>query len=135
MDPVVQPEASVVQTGTGIRYLGDWAYAYSGSIGVDDSSPGTTLLEFTSGSGIIVGFFNSIFGIEGNTNDDYLWTVYLNNQKVIAIMASSARDLDANRIDIIIPPFSQVKVTAINASTSTTNQVGSNITGRVYGTE
>ena len=45
--------ASVASTGTGIRYIGDYAYAYSGVISVVDGNE-TELLGFTTGSGVIV---------------------------------------------------------------------------------
>ena len=52
MDPV-QPEASVVQTGLGIRYVQDWAYAYSGVVQANGADK--TALDFISGTGLIVG--------------------------------------------------------------------------------
>jgi hypothetical protein len=124
------PTASTVVPGLSLNYAGNWAYAYSGSVAVSSSE--ISLLDFTSGAGIIVGFFNSQFGFEGNTNDDYLWRVYLNDLAIMAINITSAKDLDANRVDIIIPPFTHVKVTAVNATQAVANKVGGNITGRVY---
>ena len=52
----VPPEASVASTGKGIRYVGNWAYAHSGSVtNVDTGAAAqTTILDFTSGSGFIV---------------------------------------------------------------------------------
>ena len=45
--------ASIASTGTGIRYIGDYAYAYSGIVQASGSD--TTALDFTTGSGVIVG--------------------------------------------------------------------------------
>ena len=50
--------ASVASTGKGIRYVGTHAYAYSGSVGVDNNE--TTLLEFTTGTGYIKCIFLTI---------------------------------------------------------------------------
>ena len=135
MPPEAVPSnASVASTGLGIRYVGEeWAYAFSGRVDVPNVE--TSLLDFTSGAGIIVGFFNSLIGFSGNVNDDFLWKVYMNDIEVIALNATSAKDLDLNRIDILIPPFTHVKVIAVNASSSTPRAVGGNITGRVYGAE
>ena len=47
--------ASIASTGKGIRYIGSHAYAYSGSVGVDNNE--TTLLEFTTGAGYITAIF------------------------------------------------------------------------------
>ena len=49
---VIQPSASVASTGKGIRYIGEYAYAYSGSLAVGTGAF-EDLLEFTTGSGII----------------------------------------------------------------------------------
>jgi len=49
----VQPSASVTSVGKGIRYIGKYCYAYSGLF-VGDTDP-NTVLDFTSGSGLIVG--------------------------------------------------------------------------------
>ena len=43
-------------TGTSINYVGDFVYGYSGSMTVDDTE--TTMLEFTTGSELIVAEFN-----------------------------------------------------------------------------
>ena len=126
----IPPTASVASVGPGINYVGDRVFAFSGSVDVPNVE--TSLLDFTSGAGIIVGFFNSLIGFTGNVNDDFLWKVYMNDIAVIALNATSAKDLDLNRIDILIPPFTHVKVTAVNASSSTPRPVGGNITGRVY---
>ena len=45
--------ASVASTGPGIRYIGDYAYAYSGLIETDNTI--SNLLDFTTGAGIIQG--------------------------------------------------------------------------------
>ena len=47
--------ASIASTGKGIRYIGDHAYAYSGAVALDNTTDENTYLEFTSGSGYIVG--------------------------------------------------------------------------------
>lgn len=59
MDPV-QPEASVVQPGLDLRYIGNHAYAYSGKIEITGDSGGATqtLLSFTSGKSYFVGDLN-----------------------------------------------------------------------------
>ena len=50
--------ASVASTGKGIRYIGDYAYAYSGNYEAN-----TTVIEgiidFTSGAGVIVVFVST----------------------------------------------------------------------------
>ena len=71
---VIQPSASVASTGLGIRYIGDYAYAYSGIQSIDNNE--TTQLEFRTGGGVIVAtiLFN-------NLSDDKKFThrVYMND--------------------------------------------------------
>ena len=50
---IVQPEASVVQTGLGISYIGDHCYCYPTETVQTNSI--LTVLDFTTGSGYIVG--------------------------------------------------------------------------------
>ena len=45
--------ASIASTGLGIRYIGDHCYAYSGEVNVANVE--LSLLDFTTGSGLIVG--------------------------------------------------------------------------------
>ena len=59
--------ASVASTGLGIRYIGDWAFALSGIIGVTNSE--TTLLEFNSGAGLISGIFQNYRGTGDNLGE------------------------------------------------------------------
>ena len=47
--------ASVASTGPGIRYIGDHAYANNNASATDTE---TTILEFTTGTGYIIGEFN-----------------------------------------------------------------------------
>ena len=115
----------------GLNTLGDHAYAYSGDFSVTNAV--STLLEFTtSGTTYLVGFFNSINGFGGNTNDDYLWIIYFNGLKVGAVNLTSSKDLDANRLDLIIPPSTTVTVTCQNVTDSSAANMGAIITGRIY---
>ena len=68
----IPPTASVASVGPGIRYIGNWAYAFSGDItDAGSGSAATTLLDFTSGTGLIVARFNWVAAVNANT-DIYL---------------------------------------------------------------
>jgi len=129
--PHVQPEASVVQTGLGIRYVGEFCYAYSGFVGVDNNE--TTLLEFRTGSGIIVA--NIQCNLVADTADDQRYTVYLNDLGVMGYITLGAQQsTDSNNVmQILLPPLSLLKVTGINATDSSTNNNAASLVGRVYG--
>jgi len=118
-------------TGKGIRYVGNHMYGYSGTVAVGDST--VELLSFTSGSGYIVGRVQ-FFYPTANT-EDFLYTIVLNGAAVAASVAENFIRRSDNYINIIIPPFTDVSLTAINISDSTSRNQTVMLTGRVYGAE
>jgi len=135
----VQPEASTVSTGLGLRYVKNWVYAYSGLF-VGDTDP-NTVLDFTSGSGIIVGTIqlnapvdddNPTVGTETTCN------IQFNGVSISILKATTgASDNAPGSIDqpVIIPPFTRV-VCIVDSGTVETDRYGSvTLTGRVYGAE
>ena len=122
--------ASTASTGKGIRYISNWAYAYSGS-----SNPGsgpTTFLEFTSGSGLIVGKFELNADYAGTGGSNLQIEIYFNDIKIV-LERDVGNDFvpGDNPYDVIIPPFTVVKVDI----SSTTAPANVNFIGRVYGAE
>ena len=131
----VQPEASVVQTGLGIRYVGNWTYAYSGVVLCnDDPNP---LIEFTSGRSIVVANFQ--FNYAQEIDEKFEFALYLNSIQVQEYLQRSSDDPAAssphNLIPIIIPPFTFVQAIAKNKSNSNARAMVCSMTGRVYGVE
>ena len=131
MEPV-QPEASVVQSGKGIRYIGDHAYAYSGSVtDTDSGSPETTVLDFISGSGYIDARVSILSDESGAAA---LYTQIELNDVPVFILYGDASAVGSFQFDnpfyMLIPPFTRfhLKVGA-NATVVFTAM----ITGRVYG--
>ena len=122
--------ASVVSVGKSLRYIGNWAYAYSGSVGVDNNE--TVLVESVSQSGIIVAEFQPQYLVK--SGDDYFFQVYLNDLVVIGLHLTAADAyIPYERSKVIIPPLTSVKITAQNTSASTNYNVAAVLTGRVYG--
>ena len=113
---VIQPSASVASTGLGIRYIGDYAYAYSGPVAANNTE--TALLDFTSGSGVFVGVYCPMYMTGGLQARDYVFLVKLNGETVIERIFTQNYG-DENRLlenEIIIPPFTEVLLTAQNFS-------------------
>ena len=129
----VQPEASIASTGKGIRYIGDYCYAYSGSLAVNNVE--TTLLEFTTGSGFIRAIFQ--FYYPEIIADDYEYSIYFNDVVVGGHnVAESYRNMNPGLpMHFIIPPFTKVKGTAINQENTNSNNQQLVLTGRVYGAD
>jgi len=130
--PPVQPSASVAATGLGIRYIGDeHCYAYSGEITV--SSAGHTMLEFTSGSGYIVGTVQFLY--TGAFSAIITYKILLNDIVVGGYsnsgnVAASGPEPDTP-IPILIPPRTILKLTAI--SDTSARPQSALLIGRVYG--
>ena len=126
----MQPEASVVTTGLGIRYIGDFCYAYSG-IQVATGGGTATLLEFTSGSGIIVCELTFVEDERGSNS--VTLQGYLNDTQIMDIHYDAAPQETRHVYPLILPPFTKV---LINFKADGTNiNGGAWITGRVYGAE
>ena len=139
MDPV-QPEASVVQTGLGIRYVGEHGYAFSGALQASGSDQ--TLFEFSTGTGVFVGSITCVGAVANNgtgiASGAYsAFTLTFNGLDVARFKTSTAGTSPDNEAHqtypIIIPPLTQVKL--IVFSSGTDGKTTAIITGRVYGTE
>jgi len=126
------PTASGGTTGTGktLNYVGEFAFAYSGGVDADNNE--TTLLEFSTGSELFVGiwqgyYYASVYG------EDFRWTVYLNDEKVQSYTAEgSIRGNSRSQLHIIIPGYTQVKITGSNVTDTTTREIMASVTGRIY---
>ena len=130
---VIQPSASIASTGKSIRYIGNWAYAYSGA--VDANNDETDLINTTSGAGIIVGEVN--FNYLEVATEDFTFTLYLNDMVIYAYTKDQAKDASPGNWfpKIIIPPLTKVKITAQNITDTEAREMAVALTGRVYGAE
>ena len=126
--------ASIASTGLGIRYIGtgNRQYAYCLS-GVKDPSTGpTTYLEFTSGSGFIVGKFEFNASFYAATGNVLGVNIYYNGVQTV-----EEKDVANNYLagdcyfDVLIPPFTKVRVDLFGSDAPT----NINFIGRVYGAE
>lgn len=130
MDPV-QPEASVIQTGLGLKYIGEHAYAYSGSVDVLNETK--TLLEFNTGAGYIVGSFQPQY-FDNAGGENYQFKVLFNSLQVAGVVLDKIDGYTPyEEIELIIPPETHVLITAINVADADTRKIAAVITGRVYG--
>ena len=90
-------------TGAGLNYIGNHAYAFSGFSSFDNNA--TTLLQFSTGNEYIQ------FDLTATSGPNQVGTL---------------------PHDIIIPPYTNVKVTVTNVSNSSTGTAGVILAGRVY---
>jgi len=135
---VIPTSASTASTGFGIRYVGagnrQFAYAYSGIISVNNVE--TTLLEFTTGSGVIDTIIQFSEFTTLATSRDFRYKIYLNDLVVAGVGINSGLVPDV-RIPayLILPPLTLVKCTARNTIDSDAHDQVATMRGRVYGAE
>tara|TARA_R110000824_G_C15036886_1_gene659968 strand:+ start:437 stop:862 length:426 start_codon:yes stop_codon:yes gene_type:complete len=120
--------------GSGINYVGNHAYAYSGATDVGQNA--VTILRFSTGQLYIKTIFQPQYMVAnaGAATEDFRFVVKFNDQEVSSMIIAEGTDRDAfyNVVNLIIPPYTKVEVTAANVTDTTTRAVGAIITGRVY---
>jgi len=128
----IPPSASIASAGLGLRYIGDYAYGFSGLVLVQNSP--VALLEFTTGTGFIVckiGVFNS----DDSSNNAEI-ALSLNDIDVINFEIINTAQGDYLNgfapIDLLIAPFTKFKLTAQNTTSSSERSWYATLTGRVY---
>ena len=134
---VIQPSASIASTGKGIRYIGNWAYAFSGKTIVN--SDNITFLDFTTGSGFIVAQIE--WGGDGIDSGTVSYQIDLNGENVMykrcAVGGSDNRndfEIGTNRVQMLIPPLTRF-VLGVENSTASNYDCTVWLSGRVYGAD
>ena len=132
---VIPASASVASVGKGIRYIGRHAYAYNTA---PASEVASNILEFTTGSGYIVGTIQlnaNVLASDPPTGVIATLDVTLNGETAILLKATSIDALTpaSASCDIILPPLTRVAA-SIDTNSNTSTYIGSvALTGRVYG--
>jgi hypothetical protein len=108
------------------------AYAFSGLIDVENTSD--TFLLFETNSEYILGHFQCYNG--SNTAEQIQWDIYFNDILVIRWhqegRGSAYRGQGVDN-DIVIPPFTKVKVTGLNSGSSVDVNGFVAFTGKAFG--
>jgi len=114
-------------TGTGLNYIGDYAYGTSGSI--SDAGTGganTTLFDFDTSNSFIVGTID--FTNTNSAGHDTYLDIIFNGVNVLQTKDSNA-SLVPFRFNILIPPYTRVQV---KWGSNSTYNGSAFIQGRVY---
>ena len=115
--------------GSSLNYIGDHAYAYSGTVDVDNNE--TTLLDFSVGNGYVVAKFQPYNNFIGGTDSQF--KIYLDEQLIMVThMASSSTGTPFEEMELLIPSYTRVRITGKNATDTGTISVLGTISGRVY---
>ena len=128
----IQPSASTASTGKGIRYIGNYCYANSGSITDPGSgSAASTCLDFTSGSGLIMAIVNYGSNSASGSQDEFI-EISLNGEAIWDVKYTDAGLATGDQpVNILIPPFTRFVFKW--GMTGDTRQLTAILTGRVYG--
>ena len=113
----------------GLTVAGDYCYAYSGNVSV--GQPAKQMLLFQSPKEPIKG---TLTMTKNNTDgDDYIYRLYFNGILVIGWANDySAGGWNQVTMPIIIPPLTEVEVTAYNDTGDNGRNINATIVGRVY---
>jgi len=120
-----------VTTPNAINFTPDnkHAYAYSGIIGVTNTV--SNLLDFKTNTEYIVGQIQ--FFYSEHVEPDFDYTLKINGVIVTKFFVNDKFDADLNWFPIIIPPFSQVLLTAQNIADTDSVDQSVIFTGKAYG--
>lgn len=129
------PGSNPTGTGTGLNYIGNHAYAYSGTININNTT--VTALEFSIGTQYIVGQIqlggevafmtaDKVVGIKVTINGEGI----INNQ-FLTVSGGDRTDM-MDPILIILSPYDKVTI-EINTNDTNNREYTAMLTGRVYG--
>ena len=122
---------SPVSIGNEFNVVQRFAYAYSGPVGVANSE--TTVLQATTGNKLMEAKLQLCY-VQVDSNDDMEWQIYLDGVLMAGAKNSdpqSGSEFD-NPLYLILPPYTTIKVTAKNASSGSTRNMGCLVTGVLY---
>ncbi len=105
------------------------AQIFSGAISANNIE--TTLLEYSTNSEYHMA--QIIFNVVSNTTSDMDFKLYLNNVNILDMGLSSFREQWYYPIPIMIPPFSTVKITGRNNSSSGAEDLAASVISSVHG--
>ena len=123
-------------TGTTLNYIGDHAYAYSGTFEATASLQ--TMLEFTTGSVYLYGQLQCNGSIKTTDIGGGALTAFQISAdgQVISLLkitgSAETAPYDATQ-ELILPPYTKIKVECISSGTASGFLSTSTFVGRVYG--
>jgi len=113
-----------------LNYTAGRVYGISGAVGVANSD--TTVAEWTTGGEVLDAKLQLMY-IQVDSNDDMEWQIYMNG-----ILISGAKNSDPqtgseydNPLLLILAPYTTLKITAKNASSSSTRSMGAILTATI----
>jgi len=123
--------ATFTGAGKGISYVGDCAYAYSGVVSVNQNE--NEMVVFQSPKGYIKA--STMFNYISSAGTElYAFRIYFNGVQIQGTI-QGRHDYESkfeSDLKLIIPPLTEVKLTAQNVSNTESHDMIVSLTGRVY---
>tara|TARA_Y100000310_G_C20036979_1_gene514409 strand:+ start:70 stop:501 length:432 start_codon:yes stop_codon:yes gene_type:complete len=117
-----------------LEVIGDHAYAYSGQIQCANSA--VTHLEFTTGNYYFVGTFNGFSPSQAGEyalTNEVIYEMSLNGSAQFSFLGPSQSNGNVPPVvHIVIPPYTEVKITGQCADNAAGNVTSCNLVGRIY---
>ena len=127
----ISSNAQFSGTGNFFTILGDHISGLNGGVNTSGSNNETTMFQATTGKYYSV--CNIRYSISSSSGDDIEMKMYYNGITVFGEYATSGTtEGEMFPLNIIIPPLTEVKLTANNKASSTGREVFTIITGRIY---
>jgi len=122
--------AQFSSAGLGITYVGDYAYAYSGTVEVTGTTNPVTMLSFQTGKELIKAVVQFHY-LEAGGNDLNFF-VNINGIRVASQSIGGAKEYYHSPLILIIPPLSLVECSGLNIDAATARDSSVTFSGRVY---
>jgi hypothetical protein len=123
----------IAGAGQDITFVGKRVFAYSGLIDYDNSG-NQTMLDFDSGSDLIIAEFTFSYNARVMGGADLGWQISLNGVPVwtSVIESQSPAYMDVNLVPLVLPPYTKVLVEMVNpAGSSAAGELNCTMTGKV----
>ena len=121
---------NTASVGKGLNIIGRYAYAYSGGISTNNNE--TDLLDFETGSEVLD---SVVYCGTLTSTDDFRFVIYINGEAsfFVQILASANYGMPRNAtMPMVLPPFSNVRITAQNTTDTTAHDACATVTGKIY---
>ena len=116
---------------TTFNVLGNHLYGLNGGVDTSGQNSETTVFEASTGNYYVVA--TARFSINSSSGDDIEFIMYYNGVAMFGEYATSGTtEGDSFPLNIIIPPLTEVKITANNRGSSTGRGIFTIISGRIY---
>ena len=122
-------------TGTSLNYIGNHAYAYSGTFGATTGDQ--TMLNFTTGAAYVWGKIYCNGGVQQDDPSTGIissWELSLDGQVIALMKTESATEDMPTTVEnkILIPPYSKVQLVIRASGTGSQTLSSAVFTGRAY---